>query len=61
MYTGAVVVPRGQESQLTKGVTEKYLCGEGDSKDTLATFRLEYEDDYKYEFSVLRTCFRFGG
>ena len=28
---------------------------------TLATFRLQYEDDYEYEFSVLSTRFRFGG
>ena len=27
----------------------------------LATFRLQYEDDYEYEFSVLSTRFRFGG
>ena len=27
----------------------------------IAIFRLEYEDDYEYEFSVLSTCFRFGG
>ena len=27
----------------------------------IATFRLEYEDDYEYEFSVLSTRFRFGG
>ena len=27
---------------------------------TLATFRLQYEDDYDYEFSVLSTRFRFG-
>ena len=27
----------------------------------LATFRLQYEDDYQYEFSVLSTRFRFGG
>ena len=27
----------------------------------LATFRLEYEDDYEYKFSVLSTRFRFGG
>ena len=28
---------------------------------TLATFRLQYEDEYEYEFSVLSTRFRFGG
>ena len=28
---------------------------------TIATFRLEYEDDYDYEFSVLSTRSRFGG
>ena len=28
---------------------------------TIATFRLQYEDDYEYEFSVLSTRFRFGG
>ena len=28
---------------------------------TLATFRLQNEDDYEYEFSVLSTRFRFGG
>ena len=27
----------------------------------LATFRLQYEDDYQYEFSVLSTGFRLGG
>ena len=27
----------------------------------LATFRLQYEDDDEYEFSVLSTCCRFGG
>jgi len=27
----------------------------------LATYRLRYEDDYEYEFSVLTTRFRFGG
>ena len=27
----------------------------------VATFRLQYEHDYKYEFSVLSTRFRFGG
>jgi len=27
----------------------------------IATFRLQYEDDYKYKFSVLSTRFRFGG
>ena len=30
-------------------------------RSTVATFRLEYEDDYKYEFSVLSMRFRFGG
>ena len=29
--------------------------------ELIATFRLQYEDDYEYEFSVLSTCFRFGG
>ena len=28
---------------------------------TLATFRLQCEDDYEYEFSVLSTRYRFGG
>ena len=28
---------------------------------TIGTFRLQYEDDYEYEFSVLRMRFRFGG
>ena len=28
---------------------------------SVATFRLEYEDDYEYEFSVLSTRFRFEG
>jgi len=27
----------------------------------LANFKLQYEDDYKYEFSVLSSRFRFGG
>ena len=27
----------------------------------IAAFRLQYEDDYEYEFSVLSTRFRFGG
>ena len=27
----------------------------------IVTFRLQYEDDYEYEFSVLSTRFRFGG
>ena len=27
----------------------------------IATFRLQYENDYEYEFSVLSTRFRFGG
>ena len=27
----------------------------------LATFRLQYEDDYEYEYSVLSTRFRFDG
>ena len=27
----------------------------------IATFRLQYEDDYEYEFSVLSTRFRFDG
>ena len=27
----------------------------------IATFRLQYEDDYEYDFSVLSTRFRFGG
>ena len=27
----------------------------------IATLRLQYEDDYKYQFSILSTCFRFGG
>ena len=27
----------------------------------IASFRLQYEDDYEYEFSVLSTRFRFGG
>ena len=27
----------------------------------LATFRLQYEDDYEYVFSVLSTRFKFGG
>ena len=30
-------------------------------KVILATFRLEYEDDYEYEFSVLSMRFRSGG
>ena len=30
-------------------------------KYILGTFRLQYEDDYEYEFSVLSTRFRFGG
>ena len=30
-------------------------------KLVLVTFRLQYEDDYMYEFSVLSTRFRFGG
>ena len=29
-------------------------------RNILATFRLQYEDDYEYEFSVLSTRFRFG-
>ena len=29
--------------------------------EKIATFRLEYEDDHEYEFSVLSTRFRFGG
>ena len=31
------------------------------SSELIATFRLECEDDYEYEFSVLSTRFRFGG
>ena len=27
----------------------------------LATFRMKYEDDHDYKFSVLNTCFKFGG
>ena len=30
-------------------------------KFSLATFRLQYEDDYEYEFSVLSTRFKFEG
>lgn len=36
----------------------KYLGLHG---NTLATFRLQYEDDYEYNFSVLSTRCRFGG
>ena len=31
------------------------------SHTPLATFRLQYEDDYEYDFSVLSTRCRFGG
>ena len=31
------------------------------SPHLIATFRLQYKDDYEYEFSVLSTRFRFGG
>ena len=31
------------------------------TEESLATFGLEYEDDYEYEFSVLSTRFRFEG
>ena len=33
----------------------------GSHRTTIATFRLQYEDDYEYEFSVLSTRFWFGG
>ena len=29
------------------------------SLDLIATFRLQYEDDFEYEFSVLSTHFKF--
>ena len=41
-------------------------CGKVAWKETqvtgiIATFRLQYEHDYEYEFSVLSTRFSFGG
>ena len=42
-------------------VRETSHCYKFAGAELIATFRLQYEDDYEYEFSVLSTRFRFGG